>query len=172
MINDEKLAIDETNRTEQHVETKAKIRREVQSDIVRQARPADDSDRNRTAIVAEQLKEKAVSEAARSESEIERARSAARASQVVDYIFYVIYSLIGLEILLDLLGARESNSFKGFIDLVTAPFLSPFRTLLPDLTSGRFQLRVSFLVALIVYVLLHLGINGLLRMLVQRKTAV
>jgi uncharacterized protein YggT (Ycf19 family) len=70
------------------------------------------------------------------------------------------------------LGARESNTFKSFIDALTAPLLMPFNTLMPDVARGRFQLRISYLVALLVYVLLHLAINGLLRLVAHRKTAV
>jgi uncharacterized protein YggT (Ycf19 family) len=93
-------------------------------------------------------------------------------SQVVDYIFYFIYALIGLETLLELLGARETNAFKNFIDALTAPLLLPFNRLMPDLASGRFQLKVSYLVALLVYVMLHLAVNGLLRMMAHRKTSI
>lgn len=75
------------------------------------------------------------------ETEVERAR----VSQVVDYIFYLIYGLITLEIVLDLLGARESNSFNRCIEALNRPLLSPFRGLLVDPSNGRFQLRLSYL---------------------------
>jgi hypothetical protein len=42
---------------------------------------------------------------------------------------------------------------------------------MPDPASGRFQLRLSYLIALVVYLLLHLAINGLLRLLAHKKTA-
>jgi uncharacterized protein YggT (Ycf19 family) len=169
---EEKLATDEANRTVRHETIKGEVREGVQQEITRHARPADDSDQARAAVVGHHLKEKALAEVEGTEAEIDRARVAARVSQVIDYVFYVIYGLIGLEILLELLGARESNAFKNLIDNLSAPLLAPFNTLMPDLGAGRFQFRVAYVVALFVYLLLHLAINGLLRMMVHRKTIV
>lgn len=171
MTTDEKLAIDESHRIDQHEAIKEGVRQEAHAEIARNASRVEASSSQSEAIGG-RLKEKAINEVAATESEIERARSAARFSQVVDYIFYFIYGLIGLEIFLELLGARDSNTFKRLIDALSAPLLAPFRSLMPDIGGGRFQLRVSYLVALIVFVLLHLAINGLLRMLVHRKTTV
>jgi uncharacterized protein YggT (Ycf19 family) len=170
MLEDEKLAIDESERAARHQALKGEVRREMQGEISRLAQqnehPAE------TAAIGEHFREKAINEVVDVEAEIDRGRAAARVSQVVDYVFYLIYSLIGLEILLELLGARETNAFKNFIDTLTAPILLPFNTLVPDLTRGRFQLRISYLMALFVYVLLHLAINGLLRLFAHRKTIV
>jgi len=171
-MEDEKLAIDESERTARHQAVKGEVRQEMQQEISRQAKHSDEKDREESAVIGERLKDKAISELAGTEAEIERGRAAARVSQVVDYIFYVIYGLIGLEILLELLGARETNAFKNFIDAVSAPLLMPFNRLMPDVAGGRFQLKVSYLVALVVYLLLHLAVNGLLRMLAQRKTSI
>jgi hypothetical protein len=60
----------------------------------------------------ESLKRKAVREVAFTEAELERGQAAARASQIVDYLFYIVYGIIGLEITLDAIGARQSAGFK------------------------------------------------------------
>ena len=175
MLEDEKLAIDESERTARHQSIKGEVRREMQGEISRSAQEAQQTDgrhQAEAAAIGDKFREKAIDEVVGVEAEIDRGRSAARVSQIVDYIFYVIYGLIGLEILLELLGARETNTFKNFIDAVTTPFLLPFKTLMPDPASGRFQLRISYIVALFVYVLLHLAINGRLRMFAHRKTVV
>ena len=52
------------------------------------------------AEVAHELKQESVHEAVSTECELGRGRTAARISQVVDYIFYLIYGLIALEFLL------------------------------------------------------------------------
>jgi hypothetical protein len=96
----------------------------------------------------------------------------ARVSQVIDYLFYLVYGLIGLEVVLDALGARESAGFKQFVDAMAAPFLLPFRGLLLEPSIGRFRFMTSYIAAFAVYVLLHMAVNGLLRLFVQRKTAV
>jgi uncharacterized protein YggT (Ycf19 family) len=172
MLEEEKLAVDEANRVAQHENVKAEVRDEMRAEVAKHARPNEERDKQRAAVMGEHLKEKAIGELAGTENEIERARVAARISQVVDYAFYLIYGLIGLEIVLELLGARQGNAFKQFVDAVSAPLLAPFRTLMPDLERSQFQLKLSYIVAMLVYILLHLGINGLLRMMVHRKTSV
>ena len=130
----------------------------------------------REAAAAEALgrdfKQQAIDEVAETEGEVQRAKGAARISQVVDYIFYVIYGIIGLEIILELLGARESAGFKRFIDALAAPLLAPFEGLMPDPSRGPFRLMLSYIMALVVYLLIHLAITGLLRMMAHRKVAV
>ena len=103
---------------------------------------------------------------------MERGQAVARVSQVVDYVFYLVYGIIGMEIVLDALGARQTAAFKQFVDAIASPFLLPFRGLMPDPSVGRFRLMISYIVALIVYVLVHMAVNGLLRLFVHRKTVV
>src|SRR5262245_54594028 len=172
MLEDEKLAIDESERAARHQAVKGQVRREVQGNIAREAARSESDQRGEAAAIGEHFREKAVGEIASTETEIERGRAAARVSQVVDYIFYLIYTLIALEIVLELLGALETNSFKRFMDALTALLLMQFNTLIPDLAKRCFLLKVLHLVALLVYVLLHFAINGLLRLLAHRKTVV
>jgi uncharacterized protein YggT (Ycf19 family) len=172
MLEEEKLAVDEANRVAQHENIKSEVRDEMRAEVAKHAKPNEERDKQRAAVMGEHLKEKAIGELQGTEKELDRARVAARISQVIDYVFYVIYGLIGLEIVLELLGAREGNAFKEFVDAVSAPLLAPFTTLMPDLARSQFQLKLSYIVAMLVYILLHLGINGLLRMMVHRKTSV
>ena len=95
-----------------------------------------------------------------------------RVSQVGDYVFFVIYGLIGLEIVLQLLGARHASGFKRLLDTVTWPLLGLFRGLMPDPAVGSMQLMLSYIVALVVYILLHMALNGLLRLFAQRKSSI
>jgi uncharacterized membrane protein len=123
--------------------------------------------------VASEFRSKAVDEVVDTEREVERGRTAARVSQIVDYIFYVIYALLGMRFLLALLAARSSAGFVQFIVTVTNPFYAPFRGIVdsPRTDEGH-TLLLPIVVAIIAYVLLHLAINGLLRMLAHRKTAI
>lgn len=171
-MEDEKLAIDEARRLANHEAVKSEVSQEVQAAVQREAGNIDEGEQARIAAVGSNLRHKAVADVAKVEHEVERSRTAARVSQVIDYFFYLIYGIIGMEIVLELLGARDSSGFKTFIDTLSAPLLAPFKSLLVDPTSGRFQLRLSFVVALVVYLLIHLAINGLLRMLAHRKVAI
>ena len=70
------------------------------------------------------------------------------------------------------MGARQSSGFKRFLDGATSPLLGPFRGLMPDPTLGSMQLMLSYVVGLVVYLLLHLAVNGLLRLFAQRKESI
>src|SRR5438445_7078073 len=172
-MDDDKLAIDEARRAGQHGSVKSQVEGEVQAEIAERAadKPAPKSERIDN--VAGEFRAKAVDEVVQTEREVERGRGAARVSQVVDYIFYVIYALLGMRFLLALLAARSGAGFVRFIVAVTDPFYRPFRGIVssPGTESGH-TLMLPLVIALIVYVLLHLGINGLLRIFAHRKTAV
>lgn len=171
---DDKLAADEARRSVQHESVKANVEGEVQSEIAAEAsRPVTADEPQRVKQVASEFRSKAVDEVVDTEREVERGRAAARVSQIVDYIFYVIYALLGMRFLLALLAARSSAGFVQFIVTVTNPFYAPFRGIVdsPRTDEGH-TLLLPIVVAIIAYVLLHLAINGLLRMLAHRKTAI
>lgn len=172
MLEDEKLAADESRKLAQHEAIKGTVRDEVHEEIARKADRLDSVERAQADDVAQSFKQKAVREVVDTESEIERARGAARVSQIVDYIFFFIYGLIGLMIVLDLIGANRNNGFYRAISAVTSPLLGPFRGLVDDPSNAQMRFRLSYVVALIVYLLLHLAVNGLLRLIAHRRTAV
>ena len=84
-----------------------------------------------------------------------------------------MYGLLTIRLLLELFAARESAGFFRFIKVATDPFYAPFRGLVPSpTTADGFTLALPIIVALVVYMLLHLAINGLLRIFAHRKTQV
>src|SRR5262245_30677226 len=135
-MNTEKLAADEARRIAQHERIKGKLEEDVHADLAEKATAKTPTDQAHMDAVARNLKHRAAAEVEETESELERARRSSRISQVVDYAFYVIYGLIGLEIVLELLGARQRSGFKQFLDAITFPLLAPFRGLMPDPSLG------------------------------------
>lgn len=172
MDTDAKLAADEARRIAQHESVKGEVREKVHHEIAQEADRGSANERATAGRLADALKQRAVREVESTEWELERGKAVARVSQVLDYLFYLVYGIIGLEIVLDALGAHQSAGFKQFVDALAAPFLAPFRGLLLEPGIGRFRFMTSFIVALAVYMLLHMATNGLLRMFVHRKTAV
>src|SRR6266481_5978894 len=171
-MDDDKLAIEEARRAGQHSSVKAQVEGEVQAEIAeRAATPAPES--ARIDQLAGEFRNKAVNEVVETEREVGRARGVARISQVVDYIFYVLYALLGLRFLLALLAANSNAGFVQFIVTVTNPFYEPFRNIVASpRTDGGHTLMMPLVIAFIVYLLLHLAINGILRIVAHRKTAV
>lgn len=173
-MDDEKLASEEARRSIQHQSVKAQVEGDVNAEIAErasQAPPAGEG--RRIEQVAGQFRAKAVDEVVETEREVGRSRGLARVSQVVDYIFYVIYALLLMRFLLALLAARSSAGFVQFIVAVTNPFYAPFKGIVasPSVEGGH-TLMLPLVIALVAYILLHLGINGLLRLLAQRKTQI
>jgi uncharacterized protein YggT (Ycf19 family) len=169
-MNTDKVAADEARRIAQHERIKEKLEDDVHARIARKASEATPTEHAEMEGVAARLKHKAAAEVVETEGELDKARRMMRVSQVVDYVFFLIYGLIGLEIVLELLGARQSNGFKRLLDTITTPLLGPFRGLMPDPAVGSLQLMLSYIVALVVYFLLHRALNGLLRLFAVRKS--
>lgn len=170
MVEENKLAIDEAERIAQYESLKRNAREDVQAEIARQ--PVADRNAEKLSQVSHQMREKAVTEVAETEREVAVTRVAARGSQIIDYLFYFIYGIIGLEILFDLLGARKTNGVREIVGFISTPILAPFRNLLPDPATGRFQFRVSYLMAVVIYIFLHFAIKGLIRLIAQRRTTI
>ena len=173
-MEDDKLASEEARRSVQHDSVKAQVEGDVNAEIAAKASQAPPpSEERRIEDVAGQFRAKAVNEVVDTEREVERGRGAARISQIVDYIFYLIYALLAMRFLLALLAANSRAGFVQFIVAITNPFYAPFRGIVasPSTNDGH-TLMVPIVVAIIAYVVLHLAINGILRMMAHRKTQI
>ena len=170
------VLLNEERRLASHQEVKASIDEDVSARIKAESarvEPGQSSEMSgELAGVAHELKQKAVHEAVETERDLGRGRTTARISQVVDYFFYIIYGLISLQFGLGLIGARPGNAFVQFIGTVTRPLLAPFERIVGTPSVGASQIRYPYLFALIVYILLHLAINGMFRLIVYRKVTV
>lgn len=170
---DDKLAQDEAQRAASYNAIKSDVKGEVDSEIVTSANSRSIAQAELVENLADNMRRTAVAEVEQTDREVERGRVAARVSQVVDYIFFLVYGLLTIRLLLELFAARESAGFFQFIKSVTDPFYAPFRGLVPSpSTPDGFTLALPVVVALVVYMLLHLAINGLLRMLAHRKVEI
>jgi uncharacterized membrane protein len=170
---DDKLASEEARRSVQHETVKAQVENEVQAEIADQAQAPVAGESQRIQQVAGDFRSKAVNEVVNTEREVERGRGAARVSQIIDYIFYLIYGLLAMRFLLALLAARSTAGFVQFIVTITNPFYAPFKGIVASpRTDDGHTLLLPIVVAIVAYVLLHLAINGLLRMLAHRKTQI
>ena len=170
---DDKLAREEAQRAANFEAIKSNVKADVGGEIYADAARTPPGQAARIEAVADGMRRTAVDEVVETEREVERARVMARISQVVDYLFFIVYGLLTIRLLLELFAARESAGFFQFIKTVTGPFYAPFRGLVPSpSTAEGFTLALPIVVAIVVYMLLHLAINGLLRIFAHRKTEV
>jgi len=164
--------LDEERRLASHQGVKASLDDDVNARIRQESARVEPKESAELAGVAQELKQKSVREAAETERELGRGRTAARISQVVDYLFCIIYGLIGLQFVLRLMGARPGNGFVQFVAGVSWPLLAPFERIVGTPSVGSFQIQLSYLLALLVYILLHIAINGVFRIIAHRKVTV
>lgn len=112
-----------------------------------------------------------VAEPGAPEEQPEATRTLARISQVVGYLFTVIYTLLGIRLLLALVAANPEAGFTRFIAAITNPLYLPFEGVLPALTTdGGYTLALPVLLAILMYALLHGLIKALLRTIGHRPT--
>jgi uncharacterized protein YggT (Ycf19 family) len=172
-MEDTKLAAEEARRGLQHEAVKSEIEAEVGSEIADQADRTTPAESARIENIAGDFRGKAIQEVVETEREVGRSRTVARISQVIDYIFFIVYALLAIRLVLALLAARPGAGFVQFIYALTDPLYAPFKGIVASpRTDGGNVLAWPIVIALIVYAVLHAIINGLLRLLAHRKTEV
>lgn len=170
-MSDDKVLVDEARRTTQHRRVKEQIQRDVDAEIEADAPRLRDEDA--VARVGAELRGRALEEVHDTEHEVQRGRHTARVSQVVNYLFGIVYALLGIRLLLALIAARPGAGFSQAIRGITDPLLAPFTGILPNLTTpDGYTLALPVLFAILMYGVLHLAVRGLLRLIGERKTHV
>src|SRR5688572_12420188 len=170
---DDKLEREEIQRSATYEAIKTDVKAEVGGEIAAEAQAPSAAQADQIDDIAGNMRQKAVREVVQTEREVERGRVVARISQVIDYLFFIVYGLLVIRLLLALFAARSDNGFVQFIRSISDPFYAPFKGIVasPSTPEG-FTLAFPIVIALVVYLLLHLAVNGLLRMFVHRKTEV
>jgi uncharacterized protein YggT (Ycf19 family) len=168
------LATDESRRALQHDAVKAHVEGDVQAEIAAQAsqEPAPQA-AARIEQVAGTFRKHAVDEVVDSERHVRTSRGVARLSQFIDYAFFLIYALLTIRFVLPLIGARSNSGFVQLIVSITSPLYQPFQSIVssPKVSDGH-TLLMPVLVALGAYLVLHVAINRLLRLIAVRKTEI
>jgi uncharacterized protein YggT (Ycf19 family) len=170
-MQDRNVAADEARRSFRHEATTSSVEADVSADIAARADHGNAADSAKLDRVADDMRSSAIDDVAGQNRDMSRARGITRISQVVDYVFYVMYGLLGIRLVLTLLAANATNGFVVFINNVTDPVYALFRGIVPSPSAaGGYTLAIPIIISIGVYALLHFAINGLLRMLVHRKT--
>jgi hypothetical protein len=169
---DNKLEIEEAQRTANYEAVKSNVETRVDSEIAARASRTTVTEHEHIDNIAGNMRQKAINEVAETDREVQRARGLARVSQIVDYVFFIIYGLLTIRLLLELFAARENAGFFKFIKAATGFFYAPFAGIVPTLAQDGFKLALPIIVAIVAYMFLHLVINQLLRIFAHRKTEV
>ena len=171
-MEDNKVTADEARRAAQHGSMKSQVERDVNADIAERAEHTTQAESQEMDKVAGRFRGKAIDEVVGTDREVRRARGLARISQVVDYVFYLVYTLLAIRLVLALIAARSSSGFVRLIQAVTDPLCSMFSGIVASPSAGGYTLALPIVIAIIVYVLLHAGITRLLRLIAHRRTEI
>jgi uncharacterized protein YggT (Ycf19 family) len=171
-MEDNKVAVGEARRAVLHDSVKSQVDRDVNADIAERAEHATRMEGQRMDQVAEKFRGKAIDEVVGSDREAGRARSLTRVAQVVDYAFYAVYTLLAIRLVLALIGANSSAGFVQFIRGITDPFYAMFRGIVASPTAEGSTLALPIVIAILAYLVLHMGIKGLLRLIAHRRTEI
>ena len=171
-MEDERLAEDEARRAAQHGAAAGSVGREIKAEIAQRAGRGSAEESGKLNRLADDMRGNAIAEVEGTSRELGRARFFARLSQVIDYLFSILYGLLVIRLVLVFVAARSSNGFVQLIQTLTDPFFTMFRGIVASPSAGGFTLAVPILIALVVYALLHGAIRGLLRLVVHRQSSV
>ena len=171
-MEDNKVTADEARRAAEHDSMKSRVDRDVNADIAERAEHTTRAEAQEMDKVAGRFRGKAIEEVVGTDREVGRARVLARISQIIDYVFYVVYTLLAIRLVLGLIAARSSSGFVQFIRTVTDPFYAMFRGIVESPTASGYTLVLPIVIAIIIYALLHVGITRLLRLIAHRKTEI
>jgi len=168
-----KAAADEARRAALHGSMKSHVERDINDEITQRAELPARGDAQRLDQVASEFRGKAIKDMVGIDHEVQRARGLARLSQFIDYAFYVLYALLGIRLALALMAANPGSGFVQLIRNVTDPFYGMFRGIVASPTvEGGNTFALPLVVALAAYMLLHLAIKGLFRVIAQRRTEI
>jgi uncharacterized protein YggT (Ycf19 family) len=157
-----------------HDAVKANVEGDVNAEIAAQAsQPPPPGAARKIEQAVGAFREHAVDEVVDSEHAVRRSRGVARVSQFIDYVFFLIYALLAIRFVLAFIGARSNTGFVQFIVSLTGPLYAPFKSIVasPKIGDG-YTLPLPMLIAIGAYLLLHLAINRLLRLIAVRKTEI
>jgi uncharacterized protein YggT (Ycf19 family) len=127
----------------------------------------------RTDRITDEIRARALREVETADRAAARARAAGRVALLFDFLFFLVYAVLGTRVVLTLIGARQDAPFAQWIWRVSEPLYLPFRGLLPNVTTeSGFTIALPVLAALLAYALLHAGIRRLLRVFGARPLTV
>ena len=89
---------------------------------------------------------------------VDRPSVASLIANVITVLYVAAIGLIGLDALLEAMGARESNGFVSAIDALASPLMAPFRGVFDNQ-----QYWATALIAAVVYTVVYLIAMAALR---------
>lgn len=156
----------------QHESTKATVERDLSAKVSQRADQVEPKDEAVIDSMAEQVKSKAVAEVQGAARTSARRQGIARTIQIIDFVFYAVYVLLGVRLVLGMIAANSQSGFVKLIDTLTEPFYAFFKGIVQSPSSGGYTIVFPILIAIGAYVLLHWGVRSLARLIAYRQSEI
>lgn len=96
--------------------------------------------------------------------------SVARVVNIVYYLFGIVELLLAVRVILHLIGVNPGNGFANFIDVLSAPFVSLFSSLLQNPTLGTTAvLEITTLIAMVIWAITAWLVGRLIWLVMSRS---
>jgi hypothetical protein len=167
----QRMPSDEDRLVAEHEATKAAVERDLNADVALNAETEVHKDRAHIEEMAHHVKDKAVAEVRDAESIAYRRKKLARVVQVIDFIFCVIYVLLGTRLLLGMMAANSNSGFVQLVKSLTEPFYAMFKGIVQSPTAeGGYTFALPILVAIGAWALLHWFVRSIAKLIAYRRS--
>ena len=167
----QRMPSDEDRLVAEHESTKAAVERDLTSNVALKAETEVHKDQAQIDEMASKVKDKAVAEVRDAESIAYRRKKLARVVQVIDFVFTVIYVLLGTRLLLNMMAANSEAGFVQLIRSLTEPFFAMFKGIVASPTAeGGYVFALPILIAIGAWALLHWLVRSIAKLIAYRRS--
>jgi hypothetical protein len=168
-----RIPSDEDRLVAEHDLTKAAVERDIHSEVALKAEQDAHRDTKTIDTLAKDVKDKAVVEVMDAESIALRRKRLARTVQIIDFLFGVVYVLLGTRLLLGMMAANSESGFVQLIRTLTDPFYSMFKGIVASpKVEGGYTFALPILVAIGAYALLHWLVRSIAKLAAYRRSEI
>ncbi len=166
-----RISSDEDRLVADHESTKARVERDLNAEVELRAERDVHRDAKMIEGMAHDVKDRAVAEVQDAESLALRRKRLARTVQVIDFLFTVVYVLLGTRLALGMMAANSESGFVQLIRSLTDPFYSMFSNIVRSpVVEGGYTFAMPILVAIGAYGLLHWLVRSVAKLAAYRKS--
>jgi hypothetical protein len=169
----QRMPSDEDRLVAEHEATKAAVERDLHADVALKAETEIHKERGQIEDMANVVKDKAVAEVRDAESIAYRRKKLARTVQIIDFLFTVVYVLLGTRLLLGMMAANSEAGFVQLIRSLTDPFYAMFKGIVrTPVVEGGYTFALPILVAIGAYALLHWLVRSIAKLIAYRRSEI
>ena len=165
-----RISSEEDRLVAEHESTKSQVEHDLNAEVALRAERDVHSDAKTLEGMAHGVKDRAVAEVLDAESLAARRRRLARTVQVIDFLFTIVYVLLGTRLALGMMAANSESGFVQLIRTLTDPFYSMFKNIVQSpVVEGGYTFALPIVVAAGAYGLMHWLVRSVAKLAAYRR---